>query len=135
MNDKKTIFVNGCFDVLHIGHIRMLQYARSLGDYLFVAIDDDERVRSKKGIDRPYNNVYNREEMLKSIRYVDEIGIFSTDNELISLVKKTQPDIMIVGSDWQGKEIIGSEYSRELRFFGRIDGYSTTKILQHSSDR
>ena len=117
MSGKKTIFVNGCFDILHVGHIRMLKHARSLGDYLFAAIDDDERVRSKKGIDRPHNKVYNRVEMLKSIRYVDEVGIFSTDNELRGLVKKVQPDIMIVGSDWQGKEIIGSEHSRELRFF------------------
>lgn len=123
------IFVNGTFDVLHIGHIRLLEYAKSLGEYLMVAIDGDERIKAKKGKDRPFNKLFERVEMLQSIKYVDQVDTFNTDAELEEIIKFFQPDIMIVGSDWKGKAVIGSEYAKELRFFDRIDGYSTTRIL------
>lgn len=128
-------FVNGCFDVLHIGHIKMLEYARHNCDYLIVALDSDERIKASKGDDRPYNNLQDRMYMINSLKVVDEVKSFATNEELIDIVKQNSPDIMVVGEDWKGKDIIGSEYAKKLKYFRRIDGYSTTNILQYTSDR
>lgn len=125
-------FVNGCFDVLHVGHVRLFEYAKSMCDRLIVAIDSDDRVRSNKGPKRPHNKLSDRALMLSSLRHVDEVKSFSTDEELISLVRNISPDIMVVGSDYIDKKVIGAEYAKELKFFGRIDGYSTTDILESS---
>ena len=130
-----TIFVNGCFDILHRGHIELFKYARSLGNYLIVAIDSDERVKKMKGSDRPFNNQNDRKFMLESLKYINDVEIFDSDEELCLLTKQLKPTIMIVGSDWKGKQIIGSKYAKEVRFFDRIGDYSTTKILQSSTDR
>lgn len=131
----KTIFVNGTFDVLHRGHLELLNYAKSLGDYLVVGIDTDDRVKEKKGPTRPINSDQERSFMLMNLKSVDEVRFFSTDKELEDLVKSVKPDIMVVGSDWKGKSVIGSYYSAELQFFDRIDGYSSTKIIQSIIDR
>ena len=128
-------FINGCFDVLHLGHIRMFQFAKQEGTHLIVALDTDERVSKSKGPDRPFNKLEDRMEMLRSIKYVDEVLCFDSDISLESLVKNIKPDTMIVGSDWKGKKIIGSEYAKQIKYFRRINEYSTTKILQNSSDR
>lgn len=131
----KTVFVNGTFDVLHRGHLELLNYARSFGDYVVVGIDTDDRVKEKKGEFRPVNTTEDRAFMLMNLKSVDEVKFFSTDRELEDLVKSVKPDIMIVGSDWKGKSVIGSYYSAELKFFDRIDGYSSTKIIQSIIDR
>jgi len=125
------IFVNGTFDVLHPGHLDLLNYAKSLGDFLLVAIDSDHRVASKKGLDRPFNPQYNRLMLLKNLRAVDAVEIFNSDEELTNIVKNYSPDIMIVGSDYQNKTVIGSEYARQLKFFDRTTPHSTTKILEN----
>jgi len=126
----KKIFVNGTFDVLHVGHLALLNYAKSLGDYLVVGIDTDERVKEKKGPTRPVNSVEDRTLMLMNLKSVDEVKHFGTDEELENLVKSVQPDIMVVGSDWKDKSVIGSYYASNLIFFDRIDEYSSTKIIQ-----
>jgi len=126
----KIVFTNGCFDILHPGHIEMLKYAKSLGDKVVVGIDSDERVKEKKGDLRPINTSEVRKEMLLAIRYVDAVYVFDNDNQLKSLVKKFEPDIMIVGSDWIGKPVIGSEYAKEVKFFERIPEYSTSKTIE-----
>jgi rfaE bifunctional protein nucleotidyltransferase chain/domain len=128
-------FVNGCFDILHVGHIEMLRYAKSLCDHLVVAIDTDDRVKQSKGPTRPFNTQNDRQHMLMALKAVDEVVIFSTDEELVSLVKHYKPDTMVVGSDWENKRVIGSEHAKELKFYRKIDGYSTTKILERSSSR
>jgi D-beta-D-heptose 7-phosphate kinase/D-beta-D-heptose 1-phosphate adenosyltransferase len=125
------IFVNGTFDVLHPGHLDLLNYAKSLGDFLLVAIDSDDRVASKKGLDRPFNPQYNRMKLLQNLKAVDEVVIFDTDQELTQTVKILRPDIMIVGSDYKDKTVIGSEYARELRFYTRTTPYSSTQVLEH----
>lgn len=129
------VFVNGTFDVLHVGHLKLLNYAKSLGDYLIVGIDSDERVKEKKGFSRPVNNIKDRSLMLINLKSVDEVKHFSTDEDLKNLVKSIKPDIMVVGSDWKDKTIIGSYHASKLIFFNRIDGYSTTKIIQSIIDR
>jgi D-beta-D-heptose 7-phosphate kinase/D-beta-D-heptose 1-phosphate adenosyltransferase len=131
----KIIFTNGCFDILHPAHIEMLKYAKSLGDTLVVAIDSDERVKEKKGKLRPINSSEDRKQMLLAIRYVDEVYVFDDDKQLKSLVKKFEPDIMIVGSDWMEKPVIGSEYAKEVKFFERIPKYSTSKTIESITNR
>jgi len=131
----KIIFTNGCFDILHPGHIELLKYARSLGDHLIVGIDSDSRIQIKKGLIRPINNSNIRVEMLKAIRYVDSVHIFNDDDELINLVKYCSPHVMVVGSDWKNKKVIGSEYAKEVKFFERIQEYSTTKTIENIINR
>ena len=131
----KTIFVNGCFDILHRGHIELFKYAKSLGTKLIVAIDSDQRVNQMKGKDRPFNHQEDRKFVLESICYIDEVVIFNDEEELENLTYTYKPDIMVVGSDWNGKKVFGSQHAKQIKFFERIEGYSTTKILQGSSDR
>ena len=126
----KTIFVNGCFDILHRGHIELFSYARSLGDFLWVAIDSDENIRKAKGPDRPVTSEVDRAFILKSIRHINDVVIFKDSIELRSFLKIIRPDIMVVGSDWKNKEIVGSELSKEVRYFDRIEPYSSTKIIE-----
>ena len=129
------VFVNGTFDILHPGHISLLRYAASLGTRVFVAIDSDERVKQLKGSDRPVNDMGYRRTMLEAIKWVDEVIIFSSDEDLDSLVMKIRPEHMVVGSDYRDKEVIGSRWAKNLHFFDRIDGYSTTKTIQSISSR
>ncbi len=126
----KKIFVNGTFDILHPGHLQLLNFAKSLGDYLLVAIDTDDRVKQKKGNDRPVFNQEERSFFLSNLKAVDEVSFFSTDEELENTIREFAPDIMIVGSDWKGKPVIGSQYAKELKFYDRIKDYSTTSTIQ-----
>jgi D-beta-D-heptose 7-phosphate kinase/D-beta-D-heptose 1-phosphate adenosyltransferase len=126
----KIIFVNGCFDVLHPGHIQLFKYAKSLGDYLIVAIDSDKRVSEMKGPERPIFSQSDRSQTLEAIRYIDVVYIFDSKEDLENLLKDIAPDIMIVGSDWKGKEVVGKHYAKTVRFFDRVGEYSTTKTLQ-----
>lgn len=131
----KKVFVNGTFDVLHSGHLYLFKYAKSLGDYLIVAIDSDERVKEKKGPKRPINSLWERAFMLSNLYTVDEVRTFDSDKELEGLVEYYKPDIMVVGSDWKDKPVIGSQYAKELKFFDRINEYSSTKTIQSIIDR
>jgi D-beta-D-heptose 7-phosphate kinase/D-beta-D-heptose 1-phosphate adenosyltransferase len=129
----KKIFTNGCFDVLHRGHLELFEYAKGLG-YLYVGVDSDEKVRRDKGEDRPYNSLDDRIKMLESLRFVDEVRSFDSVKGLENLIKEIEPDIMVIGSDWRDKKVIGEQYAKNLNFFKRIEGYSTTNILKYKSD-
>lgn len=129
------IFVNGTFDLLHRGHLELLNYAKNLGDYLCVGIDTDDRVKEKKGDTRPIHNQEERKIFLENLKAVDEVKLFSSDKELENLVKSFKPDIMVVGSDWKDKSVIGSYYASKLIFFDRIGDYATTKTIQSIIDR
>ena len=126
------IFTNGCFDIIHPGHLQMLKYCSSLGDYLLVGIDSDSRVRSMKGADRPINSQEIRKFILLNFKWVNDVIIFDNDKELSDIIANYKPDYMIVGSDWKGKNVIGSKYAKNIGFFDRIDEYSTTKILENN---
>ena len=132
---KRVVFVNGCFDVLHYGHLKLLEYAKGIGDYLVVAIDSDTKVRQSKGPTRPFNNSRVRQFFLESLVFVDKVEVFDSEQSLEELVKNISPDIMIVGSDYKEKKVVGSTYAKELVFFERLDGYSTTGILQDIANR
>ena len=131
----KHIFVNGTFDILHPGHVQLLNYAKSLGDSLTVGIDSDRKVREKKGPTRPINSVGDRAYMLQNLKAVDYIVIFDSDEELERCIKTVKPDIMVVGSDWKGKSVIGSYWAADLHFFDRVGDYATTKTIQSIIDR
>ena len=131
----KKVFVNGTFDVLHPGHLSLLTYASSCGDELVVAIDSDRRVKEKKGDLRPINNEDTRARMMFHIKGVDKVLIFDTDEELRNAVKEYEPDVMIVGSDYENKEVIGSEHAKELKFFKRDKRYSSSKIIKNIISR
>ena len=123
------VWTNGCFDILHVGHIRLFEFAASLGTKLTVGIDSDERIKKSKGALRPINNQHEREEMLRSIKYVDDVICFASDFELENIIKNYSPDIMVIGSDYKNKPVIGSKFCKSLIFFDRIEKYSSTKII------
>ena len=124
------VWTNGCFDILHRGHIELFKYAKSLGDKLIVGVDTDEKVKLDKGKNRPINNIGDRVVMLESIRYIDEVVWFDSTEGLRTLIKTIHPNIMVIGSDWKEKTVIGQEYTDKLVFFDRIGNYSTTNILK-----
>ena len=122
MQTIKTIWVNGCFDILHRGHMELFRYARSLGDRLIVGIDSDYRVKTNKGDNRPFNNEKDRKFMLESIKYIDRVVVFQTSSELRAMISYFRPDIMVVGTDYKDKEVIGSEFTKS--FINEGDDYS-----------
>jgi len=125
------VVVNGTFDIIHLGHLRLLQYARSFpNSYVLVLTDSDRRVRELKGPDRPVNTEYERCNMLFALKYVDRVEIFDTDEELRNYIKDFDPDVMVKGSDYEGKPIIGAEHCKEIRFYDRFKHYSTTNKIQ-----
>lgn len=126
----KIVWVNGCFDVLHFGHLELLRFAASLGDKLYVGIDSDVRIKSSKGEDRPVNDQYFRKYLLESLVYVDKVYIFDTDFQLESYIKQTNPSHMVIGEEYKEKRIIGAEYAQKISFVPRIGNYSTTEIIK-----
>ena len=128
------IIVNGSFDLLHPGHIRLINYAKSLGDYLLVATDSDSRISELKGNDRPFNSQYERVTLLSNLKAVDDVKVFDSQEELIDIIKEYKPDIMVKGSDYRDCYIVEQEYCKEIKFIER-DEYSTTRKIQDFSRR
>ena len=124
------IFVNGTFDIIHVAHIQMLNAAKAMGDYLVVAIDSDRRVRELKGTSRPVNNEYERATLLLNLKAVDCIEVFDSDQELEDIISMHRPVVMVKGSDYRGKPIVGQALVPNVEFFERIDEYSTTNKIQ-----
>ena len=130
----KQIFVNGSFDILHPGHVQLLNYARGQGDGLIVAIDSDRRIRELKGKNRPINCEHDRKLMLENLRSVDSVWIFNSDQELEDICRLYNP-VMVKGSDYKGRHIIGHQYCKEIVFYDRIEPYSTTQAIQDIGSR
>jgi len=127
---KRVIFTNGCFDILHKGHLTLLKEARSLGDKLIVGLNSDISVKRLKGNDRPFNNMTTRKEQLELIPYVDEVVVFEEDTPY-NLIKEVQPDLIVKGGDYIVEEIVGHDLA-PVHIVPTIKGYSTTKILEAS---
>jgi D-beta-D-heptose 7-phosphate kinase/D-beta-D-heptose 1-phosphate adenosyltransferase len=129
----KRILVNGTFDILHVGHLSLLNFAKSLGDHLTIAIDSDERVQLKKGNSRPINNMHDRSTMLLNLKAVDDVKIFHTNEELIAMLQSC--DILVKGSDYKGKSVLGEKYAKQVIYYDRIPNYSTTNTIKNITDR
>ena len=126
------VWINGTFDVLHRGHFELIDFAAKYGT-LRVGIDGDERVKQLKGDNRPVNNFLDRVYAMTSIKGVDSVVGFNTDEGLVECIKEWRPDIMVVGSDYRDKNVIGSDLVKDLIFFERIENYSSTKIINHGN--
>ncbi len=127
----KNIWLNGSFDVLHTGHIKLFRYARMLAGSkgtVWVGIDDDERISSKKGPSRPINNLKDRMMFLTSIKHIDVVVPFASDDELEHYICEIEPDIMLIGDDYRGKPIIGSDFIGEIIYITR-DGKSSSDMI------
>lgn len=127
----KKVIVNGTFDLLHAGHVELLEFAKMQGDYLLVAIDSDRRVKELKGETRPVNNQLDRKRVLEGLKSTDEVVIFDTDSDLLEFVSCCH--LMIKGSDYRDKSIIGEKLIK-IVFYDRTE-HSTTNIIQDIIDR
>jgi rfaE bifunctional protein nucleotidyltransferase chain/domain len=125
---KRLVFTNGCFDIIHIGHIRYLREARTFGDLLVVGINSDRSVSIIKP-DRPVNSQDQRAEVLASLEMVDYVTIFDEETPY-ELIKSIQPDVLVKGGDWKKEDIIGSDIAKETHSLPYIKGISTTEIIE-----
>jgi rfaE bifunctional protein nucleotidyltransferase chain/domain len=131
----KRVIVNGTFDILHRGHIEMLNFARSQGTYLLVAIDSDRQVRELKGESRPINNQEDRKYQLENLKAVNAVWIFDSQEELEHICKIYKPHLMVKGSDYYGKKITGSQYVDQIKYYDLVKNYSTSKIIENINNR
>jgi cytidyltransferase-like protein len=129
----KKVWINGSFDVLHIGHIKLLEYGSSIGE-VRVGVDTDRRISEKKGPNRPYNNIEDRVKFLSSIKFVQSVVTFDSDDELIEQIKEYGPDYMVIGDDYTHDMIIGVEHIPQVMFFNKIEGKSTSSILKYDNN-
>ena len=130
---NKIVWCNGTFDILHPGHIKLFKVGKSLGDKLIVATDTDEKIRQDKGASKPVNNLCHRVSMLQAIKYIDEVLYFNDRKELEGLIELYSPDILLLGDDWKGGDVVGRQYAKEVKFLPRLN-YSTTKIIEKIRD-
>ena len=128
-NGKKVVFTNGCFDILHVGHVKYLQIAKSFGDILIVGLNSDESVSRLKGPTRPVNIAEDRAYLLAALEAVDFVVPFSEDTPY-NLIKMIKPDVLVKGGDYEGKNVVGTEFAGELKLVDFVDGKSTTKTIQ-----
>jgi rfaE bifunctional protein nucleotidyltransferase chain/domain len=124
------VFTNGCFDVMHLGHVELLKYCKSLGRVI-VGVNSDESVRRLKGPGRPINNEVARVEMLQSLRFVDEVHIFDEDTPH-NLIRSLMPDVIVKGGDYRPEDVVGGDLAQVLIFDLRV-GYSTTNVIEQMS--
>jgi D-beta-D-heptose 7-phosphate kinase/D-beta-D-heptose 1-phosphate adenosyltransferase len=129
----KIVFTNGCFDIIHRGHVELLKFARSLGDVLVVGLNDDESVRRLKGKNRPINTLEDRAFVLLSIRWVDFVVPFSEDTPE-RIIREISPDILVKGGDYRIEDIAGADFvlskGGRVEIFNYLEGYSTTSIIK-----
>ena len=130
---KKIVFTNGCFDILHLGHIEYLNEAKAQGDVLIIGLNSDSSIKTIKGSDRPINNQNDRMAMLLNLKAVDCVQIFSeeTPETIIKLIK---PNVLVKGGDWKPEQILGSDFvlanGGEVKSLPFKEGYSTSNIIR-----
>ncbi|PHR71970.1 MAG: bifunctional heptose 7-phosphate kinase/heptose 1-phosphate adenyltransferase [Arcobacter sp.] len=129
LKNKKVVFTNGCFDILHKGHVSYLNIAKSFGDVLIVGLNSDASVRALKGENRPVNEEDDRAYMLSALESVDYVVVFNEDTPY-ELIKKIQPHTLVKGADYEGKVVVGSDIAKETRLVEFVEGKSTTKLIE-----
>lgn len=134
---KRIVFTNGCFDILHRGHVTYLTEARKLGDLLVVGLNADASVKRLKGPERPINNETDRQYVLSQLKAVDFVEIFTEDTPL-NLINKVQPKILVKGGDWKIDQIVGAKEvianGGDVFSLNFVDGYSTTNLINKIQD-
>ena len=128
ISKNKIIWTNGCFDILHTGHIELLKFAKSKGDFLFVGIDSDKRVKNLKGEKRPINSQWDRKKMLESIKYVDKVFIFDDEHNMEEILIDNKIDLIVIGDEYADKKVTGSRFC-EISFFKKIPDKSTSNLI------
>lgn len=132
-NGLKVVFTNGCFDILHLGHLDYLEKSRNLGDKLVLGLNTDKSVSLLKGPNRPVNNEYSRARMLAAMSFVNLVISFNEETPL-ELIKKVKPDILIKGKDYSIENIVGAKFvlgiGGEVKTIEILEGYSTTEIIK-----
>ena len=129
LKNKKVVFTNGCFDILHKGHVSYLNIAKSFGDVLIVGLNSDASVRALKGENRPVNEESDRAYMLSALESVDYVVVFNEDTPY-ELIKKIKPHTLVKGADYEGKVVVGSDIAKETRLVEFVEGKSTTKLIE-----
>ena len=130
---EKIVFTNGCFDLLHRGHIELLKYCKEIGDKVFVGINSDSSVERLKGPSRPVNNQEDRKFFLESLVYVDKVFVFDEDTPY-NLIKHLNPSVIVKGGDYTIKDVVGNDICKVV-IFDNVEGYSTTKKIQDIINR
>lgn len=134
---KRIVFTNGCFDILHRGHVTYLAEARKLGDALIIGLNSDDSVKRLKGPERPINNETDRQYVLSQLKSVDFVEIF-TDDTPLELINKIKPKVLVKGGDWKIDQIVGAKEvianGGDVFSLNFVDGYSTTNIIHKIQD-
>ena len=135
---KKIIFTNGCFDIIHAGHVQYLEEAKELGDILIIGLNSDNSVQRLKGKGRPINNETDRAIVLSGFYIIDYVVIFEEDTPY-DLIKLIKPDVLVKGGDWKVRDIVGSDIvlknGGEVRSLSFLEGYSTTKLIEQGAEK
>lgn len=127
--NKKIVFTNGCFDLLHIGHVSLFQKAKTLGDVLIVAINSDASLAQLKGPKRPLVPQTDRTQILAALSYIDYVVVFNEQTPC-ELLSKLKPDILVKGGDYKIEDIVGKEFVKEVYRYPLVEGKSTTKLIK-----
>lgn len=134
LHQKKIVFTNGCFDILHRGHVSYLAQARQLGDILVVGLNSDASVKRLKGPERPVNDQFARAQVLAALEIVDFVSVFEEDTPY-NIIEKVKPDILVKGGDYQIENIVGADFVQrrggQVLTIPFVDGFSTTSIIKH----
>ncbi|MBL7716912.1 MAG: D-glycero-beta-D-manno-heptose 1-phosphate adenylyltransferase [Bdellovibrionales bacterium] len=135
-DSSEVVFTNGCFDILHPGHVTYLNQAREEGSHLVVALNSDESVRKQKGPSRPVNSLEDRQTVMAGLECVDFVTFFAEDTPL-ELIQKLHPDVVVKGGDWKIDQIVGAKevmaWGGRAKSLGFVDGKSTTRIIEKAS--
>tara|TARA_A100001515_G_scaffold131138_1_gene118749 strand:+ start:494 stop:886 length:393 start_codon:yes stop_codon:yes gene_type:complete len=127
------IFTNGCFDIIHRGHIDLLEFCSTLGETVVVGLNSDKSVKNLKGENRPIFSQEDRKKVLESLKFVNKVIIFDEDTPY-NVIKSLKPDIIVKGGDYKESEVVGNDLCKVV-IFKYVDGYSTTKTIKNISDR
>ena len=128
-SDCRIVFTNGCFDLLHRGHLHALREAAAQGNRLIVAVNSDASVRALKGSSRPIQDQAHRAELIADLVYVDAVIVFDAADPG-ELIERVRPDVLVKGADWRGRAVAGAEYAGRVHFVEAVEGISTTRIIE-----
>jgi D-beta-D-heptose 7-phosphate kinase/D-beta-D-heptose 1-phosphate adenosyltransferase len=128
-NNKNIVFTNGCFDIVHSAHLKLLQFSKKLGDVLVVGINSDESIKELKGNERPINHIKERCDFLQSLGIIDYIIIFNTSTPY-NIIKELEPNVLVKGGDYKKEDIIGGEFANKVILYDYISGLSTTNTIK-----